>query len=133
MRDSLLLHVPYSSSKYDGRRAEISCLDCGCDKPDYQKLSYVYVSRNEIISMATDEDYNKLGRYVAERLNKGAAPEAIKRELVMRGFNPAAVDYVFKRIETNGQGKDFMRYGKILGIALIVILIGVGIYYASTQ
>jgi len=81
--------------------------------------------------MATDDDYNKLGQYVAERLNQGATPEAIKRELVMRRINPAAVDYIFKRIETSNrtQGKDFMRYGKILGIALIVILIGVVIYY----
>lgn len=80
-------------------------------------------------------DYKKLEQYVAERLNQGATPEAIKRELVMRGINPAAVDYVFKRVETNNriQGKDFMQYGKILGIALIVILAGFGIYYFYTS
>lgn len=53
----------------------------------------------------------------------------------MKGINPAAVDYVLKRIEINNkiEGKNFMRYGKILGLALLVILVGVGIYYFYTS
>ena len=85
--------------------------------------------------MVEIENYEKLKQYIIARLKQGASPETIKNELRTRNINPEMVDYVLKRIETNSriQGKDFMRYGKILGIALIVILAGIGVFYFSTS
>ena len=86
--------------------------------------------------MATDDDYNKLGQYVAERLNQGATPETIKNELRTRNINPEMVDYVLKRMQTNNtlKGKDVMARVKVFGaLVLIIILLGVGVYYYNTS
>ena len=85
--------------------------------------------------MAEIDTYEKLKRYIAERLKQGTAPETIKKELEVKGINPAAVEQALKMIKANTgiREKDIMSYGKILGIALIVILIGVVIYYFYTS